>query len=143
MGKVNWAHPEFGQVIATCSFDRTAAVWEEIVGEKSSGGLNHWVKKTSLVDSRTSVTDVKFGPKHLGLILATCSADGTVRIYEAQDVMNLSQWSPRDEIHVKLPCSCISCSRHCEQGPENNNSETTGRRARGCCWNPHQVRHKT
>ena len=36
------------------------------------------VKKTSLVDSRTSVTDVKFGPKHLGLILATCSADGTV-----------------------------------------------------------------
>lgn len=125
------------QVIATCSFDRTAAVWEEIVGEKSSGGLNHWVailrapksfyniwcqvKKTSLVDSRTSVTDVKFGPKHLGLILATCSADGTVgdeksllmknafllipglsltlflqvRIYEAQDVMNLSQWSPR------------------------------------------------
>ena len=31
------------QVIATCSFDRTAAVWEEIVGEKSSGGLNHWV----------------------------------------------------------------------------------------------------
>ena len=31
-----------------------------------------------------------------------------VRIYEAQDVMNLSQWSPRDEIHVKLPCSCIS-----------------------------------
>ena len=31
---------------------------------------------------RTSVTDVKFGPKHLGLILATCSADGTVRIYE-------------------------------------------------------------
>jgi WD40 repeat protein len=28
--KVTWAHPEFGQVIATCSFDRTAAVWEEV-----------------------------------------------------------------------------------------------------------------
>ena len=27
--KVTWAHPEFGQVIATCSFDRTAVVWEE------------------------------------------------------------------------------------------------------------------
>jgi len=106
--KVTWAHPEFGQVIATCSFDRTAAVWEEIVGEKSSGGQNHWVKKTSLVDSRTSVTDVKFGPKHLGLILATCSADGTVRIYEAEDVMNMSQWSLSHEIPVKFPCSCIS-----------------------------------
>lgn len=28
--KLTWAHPEFGQVLATCSFDRTAAVWEEI-----------------------------------------------------------------------------------------------------------------
>ena len=78
------------------------------MGERSGGGQNHWVKKTSLVDSRTSVTDVKFGPKQLGLILATCSADGTVRIYEAEDVMNMSQWSLRDEIPVKFPCSCIS-----------------------------------
>ena len=28
--RVTWAHPEFGQVIATCSFDRTAAIWEEL-----------------------------------------------------------------------------------------------------------------
>ena len=26
---MTWAHPEFGQVLATCSFDRTVAVWEE------------------------------------------------------------------------------------------------------------------
>jgi WD40 repeat protein len=115
--KVTWAHPEFGQVsasrdlsdcdvandfqvLATCSFDRTASVWEEMPGNQKPGGVqggdtasgqSHWVKKTSLVDSRTSVTDVKFAPKHLGLLLATCSADGTVRIYEAPDVMNLSQ----------------------------------------------------
>jgi len=103
--KVTWAHPEFGQVIATCSFDRTAKVWEEIAGEKSG---NLWIRKSSLLDSRTSVTDVKFGPKHLGLVLATASADGTVRIYEAPDVMNLSQWSLQYEIPIKLPCSCIS-----------------------------------
>ncbi|GIY46493.1 nucleoporin SEH1 [Caerostris darwini] len=108
--KVTWAHPEFGQVIATCSFDRTVAVWEELgpegsIGEKSQ---SQWVKKISLVDSRTLVTDVKFAPKHLGLQLATCSADGVVRIYEAQDVMNLNQWSLHHEIPCKLPCSCIS-----------------------------------
>ena len=28
--RVTWAHPEFGQVVATCSFDRTAAIWEEL-----------------------------------------------------------------------------------------------------------------
>lgn len=116
--KVTWAHPEFGQVLATCSYDRTAAVWEELVADGSGGGTvgsgggergqRHWLKRTSLVDSRTSVTDVKFAPKHLGLMLATCSADGVVRIYEAPDVMNLSQWSLQSDINCKMPLSCIS-----------------------------------
>ncbi|KAK9880579.1 hypothetical protein WA026_011819 [Henosepilachna vigintioctopunctata] len=109
--KVTWAHPEFGQVLATCSFDRTAAVWEEVVGETpgpSERGIRHWVRKTNLVDSRTSVTDVKFGPKSQGLQLATCSAEGIVRIYEAPDVMNLTQWTLQHEVPCKLPCSCIS-----------------------------------
>lgn len=109
--RVTWAHPEFGQVIATCSSDRTAAIWEEMIGEMKADGRNRpWIKRTSLVDSRTSVTDVKFAPKHMGLQLATCSADGIVRIYEAPDVMNLSQWSLQHEIHVsnKLSCSCVS-----------------------------------
>ncbi|XP_017781224.1 PREDICTED: nucleoporin seh1 isoform X2 [Nicrophorus vespilloides] len=109
--KVTWAHPEFGQVLATCSFDRTAAVWEEIIGETpgpGERGTRHWVRRTNLVDSRTSVTDVKFGPKCLGLQLATCSADGIIRIYEAPDVMNLSQWTLQHEITCKLSCSCLS-----------------------------------
>ncbi|XP_053984061.1 nucleoporin SEH1-A isoform X2 [Hylaeus anthracinus] len=109
--KVTWAHPEFGQVLATCSFDRTAAVWEEIVGEgsgPSESGMRHWVRRTNLVDSRKSVTDVKFAPKTLGLLLATCSEDGVIRIYEAPDVMNLSQWTLQHDISCKLQCSCLS-----------------------------------
>ncbi|XP_033338964.1 nuclear pore complex protein Nup44A isoform X1 [Megalopta genalis] len=109
--KITWAHPEFGQVLATCSFDRTAAVWEEIVGEGSGPGergMRHWVRRTNLVDSRKSVTDVKFAPKTLGLLLATCSEDGVIRIYEAPDVMNLSQWTLQHDISCKLQCSCLS-----------------------------------
>ncbi|XP_076392753.1 nuclear pore complex protein Nup44A isoform X2 [Megachile rotundata] len=109
--KVTWAHPEFGQVLATCSFDRTAAVWEEIVGEGSGPGergMRHWVRRTNLVDSRKSVTDVKFAPKTLGLLLATCSEDGVIRIYEAPDVMNLSQWTLQHDISCKLQCSCLT-----------------------------------
>jgi len=131
--KVTWAHPEFGQVIATCSFDRTAVVWEEIVGDggMSERGQTHWVKRTSLVDSRTSVTDVRFGPRHLGLQLATCSSDGIVRIYEAPDVMNLSQWSLQHEISCKLSCSCIVWSPSRIHAPmiavgSDDNSPTTG-----------------
>lgn len=32
----------------------------------------HWVKRATLVDSRTSVNDIKFAPKHLGLQLVLC-----------------------------------------------------------------------
>ena len=107
--KVTWAHPEFGSVLATCSFDRTVAIWEELtVADGCERNQSHWVKRTSLVDSRTSVTDVKFAPKHLGLLLATCSEDGIIRIYEAPDVMLLSQWSPQHELNCKIPLSSIA-----------------------------------
>jgi hypothetical protein len=56
------------------------------------GNETHWVQKASLVDSRMSINDIKFAPRHLGLWLATCSSDGMLRVYEAPDVMNLSQW---------------------------------------------------
>ncbi|XP_017483750.1 PREDICTED: nucleoporin SEH1-like [Rhagoletis zephyria] len=109
--RISWAHPEFGQVLATCSFDRTASVWEEVAGEKVAATMTparRWVRRTTLVDSRTSVTDVEFAPKYLGLLLATVSADGIIRIYEAPDIMNLSQWPVQHEIANKLPLSCIS-----------------------------------
>lgn len=149
--KINWAHPEFGQILGTCSFDRTAIIWEEIsrnhffqhvyklryvlhgsVSETSNASghksQKHWIKRCSLVDSRSNVTDIKFAPKHLGLIVvrfkgldscfppfenllfqATCSQDGVFRIYEASDIMNLTQWSLQHEIEAsKLRCSCIA-----------------------------------
>ena len=69
---MTWAHPEFGQVLATCSFDRQAAVWEESFGDVGREGVkSNWIKKSILVDSRTAVTDVKFAPKHLGLQLVS------------------------------------------------------------------------
>ncbi|XP_071529011.1 nucleoporin SEH1-like [Panulirus ornatus] len=76
--KVTWAHPEFGQIIATCSFDRTAAIWEESVSDLGHGIHRTWIKRAGLVDSRTSVMDIKFAPKIQGLQLATCSAGGVV-----------------------------------------------------------------
>lgn len=82
-----------------------------IVGQGSGSGARgskHWVKRTNLVDSRTSVTDVKFAPKTLGLLLATCNADGFIRIYEAPDIMNLSQWTLQHDINCRLSLSCLT-----------------------------------
>ena len=27
--RLSWAHPEFGQIIAACSFDNCVSIWEE------------------------------------------------------------------------------------------------------------------
>lgn len=90
-----WAHPEFGQILASCSFDRTVSVWEDqgmyLNGSSSSssasadaassaaangaaaatgpGTKEGWRNQAQLVDARDSVHDVKFAPRHLGLRL--------------------------------------------------------------------------
>ncbi len=46
-----------------------------------------WKKQGRLVDSRDSVQDIQFAPRHLGLKLATCSADGRIRIYEGEHMI--------------------------------------------------------
>lgn len=49
-----------------------------IVSDSGHAIHSAWIRRTNLVDSRTSVMDVKFAPKQQGLQLATCSADGVV-----------------------------------------------------------------
>ncbi|RDD46881.1 Nucleoporin seh1 [Trichoplax sp. H2] len=107
--RVVWAHPEFGHVIATCSFDKSIAIWEEIgLARRDSGEqINTWQKKLSLAECKASVTDVKFAPHYLGLILGFCSADCWVYICELPDIseMNLYRSYKYD---TKVSCSCLS-----------------------------------
>jgi len=104
--KVTWAHPEFGQVLASCSYDRTVIIWEEV---EDAQGKKKWIKKRELVDSRESVSDIKFAPRHTGFKLATCSEDGFVRIYEAADIMELSHWNLVEEFEAsKGGAKCLA-----------------------------------
>lgn len=116
MWKVEWAHPEFGQVIASCSADRCVNIWEEPPAQQQqqqqqqdgqpsnavarSKSSRSWIKLASIVDATDSVVDIKFAPRHVGLKLAVCSLDGHVRIYEAADIMNLSHWQPEQDFEV-------------------------------------------
>ncbi len=68
------------------------------------------MKRYNIVDSRTDATDIKFAPRHLGLQLAVSSSDGFIRIYDAPDIMNLTQWGLSAEINCKLSVSCLSWS---------------------------------
>lgn len=96
--RLAWAHPEFGQVLAACSSDRSVHIYEEQVNSKT--GQRVWKQQARLVDSRDSVTCLQFAPRHHGLKLATSSADGHVRIYEAADPLNLSAWTLQEEFNT-------------------------------------------
>ncbi|OQR95398.1 nucleoporin [Thraustotheca clavata] len=114
--KVTWAHPEFGQIVASCSFDRTAIVWEESLAKPQTPLLSTdgsqapaWALQAQLTDARESVHDVKFAPRHHGLRLATASADGYVRMYEASNPMNLSEWTlPESFLADSEGVTCLS-----------------------------------
>ena len=69
--KVRWAHPEFGAVLVSCSFDHKVRVWEETrpAGTGSDGVRypSKWRMAAELSDARKNVVDVEFAPRHLGL----------------------------------------------------------------------------
>ncbi len=118
---LSWAHPEFGQLLATSGADGLAMIWEErtdsgtisnsttnnatIGGDSQSVSpqtpVTRWAERARLTDARKSLSCVKFAPRHLRLLLATASADGVVRIYEAVDVMNLNHWLLKNSIEVE------------------------------------------
>ncbi len=143
---LSWGHPEFGQLLATSGSDGFAIIWEERAegsfgASASGGGVNggfhnaasslsegsasgsaaftgaaRWTDRAKLTDSRKALSCVKFAPRHLRLQLATGSADGIVRIYEAVDVMNLNLWSLRNSITVGTDTSSelgVTCLDWC------------------------------
>ncbi|KAI8582256.1 hypothetical protein K450DRAFT_228091 [Umbelopsis ramanniana AG] len=105
--KVIWANPEFGQVIASCSFDRQVKIWEEQEIEPKNS-QKRWAEKFRLVESRGSVQDIEFAPGNGSLRLATCAADGIVRIYEALEPTNLTQWPQMEEFEISSNASSLN-----------------------------------
>ena len=88
--RLSWAHPEFGQLLASCSEDGTAKIWVE---QETLSSQIKWVSKATLSDSKKPLNDVKFANRALGLRLATASADGHLRIYEARSPFDPSTWT--------------------------------------------------
>ena len=129
--RILWAHPEFGQVLITCSFDRKVCIWEEHADaedltQQSGHGPGGWRLQAELLDARDSVQHISLAPKHLGLRLASCGPDRVVRVHEAADVVDLSKWGLLSEFEPDAPepasaTSATSAKAHGGSG----GSETT------------------
>jgi len=103
--RVCWAHPEFGQIIASCASDMLVRIFEEVpVGE---GKKKQFQRRTQFTDSKGQVRDCEFAPRHLGLKIASASVDGKVRIHESSS-MDLATWEIHSEFLVGESAYCLS-----------------------------------
>lgn len=74
MWEVAWAHPKFGTLLASCSYDRQVIIWEE-----SPPGV--WRDVFVHKAHTSSVNGISWGPHELGIpVLACASSDQHVSI---------------------------------------------------------------
>ncbi|KAF8605723.1 WD40 repeat-like protein [Ceratobasidium sp. AG-I] len=98
VAKVAWAHPEFGTLIASCSYDRTVKIWEDARGVPDGpGGASKFQLRATLTEARGTVRAVDFAPAAFGLKLVTIASDNFVRIYECHETYHLTAWSMVEE----------------------------------------------
>mmetsp|Transcript_71534 Transcript_71534/g.83217 ORF Transcript_71534/g.83217 Transcript_71534/m.83217 type:complete len:335 (+) Transcript_71534:101-1105(+) len=70
---ISWAHPRFGAVIASASFDRRVIVWKD-------AGSGSWRPVHFITVHTSSVNAVQWAPQEYGSILASAGSDGAVAV---------------------------------------------------------------
>lgn len=75
--QVGWAHPKFGSILASCSYDGKVIIWKE-------GNPNEWAQSHIFDENTSSVNSISWAPHELGLILACGSSDGNICIYTSR-----------------------------------------------------------
>lgn len=76
--QVAWAHPKFGVILASCSYDGTVIIHRETTP-------NSWTTVYQHRFHESSVNSISWAPHEYGLILACASSDGRVSILEHKD----------------------------------------------------------
>ncbi|KAL0441491.1 UNVERIFIED_CONTAM: protein transport protein SEC13A [Sesamum radiatum] len=75
--QVAWAHPKFGSLLASCSYDGKVVIWKE-------GNQNEWIQAHVFDDHKASVNSISWAPHELGLCLACGSSDGNISVFMAR-----------------------------------------------------------
>uniref|UniRef100_A0A7S3B8H0 Protein SEC13 homolog n=1 Tax=Haptolina ericina TaxID=156174 RepID=A0A7S3B8H0_9EUKA len=76
--QVAWAHPQYGNILASCSYDRQVMVWKE-------HSPQNWSQVYIYRDHEGSVNSITWAPKEFGLCLACASSDESVRVLKRND----------------------------------------------------------
>jgi protein transport protein SEC13 len=81
--QIAWAHPKFGHMIASASYDMKVIIWKEV-------RPGDWQMALHDETHQSSVNTVAFAPWDAGLLLAAGSSDGTVSLHQH---VQADQWT--------------------------------------------------
>lgn len=76
--QVAWAHPKFGVLLASCSYDGSVIIHKE-------NAQKAWNIVFQAKYPEVSINSISWAPHELGLILACASSDGQVHIIQYND----------------------------------------------------------
>ncbi|GHJ86171.1 hypothetical protein NliqN6_2573 [Naganishia liquefaciens] len=144
-----WSHPEHSNLLASCSYDRSVRIWEEVTVPHGAGGgaagrpggmptamtttgtqqtmsMNttpgkRWIECGLLMDARGSVRNLEFAPNAFGLKLATISTDSYLRIYACLSP-SLDDWQLTNT--VSLPS--LQSSHNAKSATSDDTPHATG-----------------
>ncbi|KAK7687581.1 GTPase-activating protein S13 [Cerrena zonata] len=77
--QVAWAHPKFGSILATCSYDGKALIWKE------QPETQQWSIIAEHKVHQASVNSVSWAPHELGAVLLCTSSDGKVSVVDFKE----------------------------------------------------------
>ncbi|KAK7696505.1 GTPase-activating protein S13 [Cerrena zonata] len=100
--QVAWAHPKFGSILASCSYDGKVIIWKEQQGQP---GGNGWAKIKEHSLHGASVNSVSWAPHELGAILACASSDGKISVLTFK---NDGQWGADIFTGHAIGCNAVS-----------------------------------
>ena len=114
--QVAWAHPKFGSILASCSFDGSALIWKEQPETKQ------WSIIAEHKVHVASVNSVSWAPHELGAVLLCTSSDGSVSVVDFKDDgttlfvlfnahaigVNSASWAPISKDNVRQFATCGS-----------------------------------
>lgn len=96
--KVAWAHPTFGRILASCSYDKSVIIWRPS-SQQSPQKWQKWFVDDSFASSVNTVQFYPAANNGNALELMAGCADGSIRIYALQN-KSWSQVNRIDEAHI-------------------------------------------
>lgn len=103
--QVAWAHPKFGNILASCGYDHRVIVWREVAE-------NQWAFVYDYNQHTSSVNSVSFAPHEFGLMFACASSDGAVSIVSFSD----NGWRAEKFDAHSMGCNSVSWAPYLRPG---------------------------